>query len=183
MSAFRRLVEQGKDLLDVVRLQGLGIAVCQLKAGPAVRIVARRDHDRALAFQVILREVSERGERKSDIKYVDALLQKRVDGGFCKRRRAGAVVVADDRARDFSAAQIFGICFYDSVYVFGAKLLVAYSSADVVFAEPCCGRPPDIWYLLSFFTPPCRLPDGEKFLRSRELRGVRRRTAVFPHTL
>ena len=135
MGAFRRLVEQGKDLLDIVRLQGLGIAVGELKAGPAVRIVACRDHDRALAFQVILREIGERREGEPDVKYVDAFLQKRVDGGFCKRRRAGAVVVADDRAHDLSAAQIFGICFYDPVYVFGAKLLVAYSSADVVFAE------------------------------------------------
>ena len=129
------LIEKLCHFDDIVGLEGLGIAVCEFEAGPTVGVVARRDHNGAFAFEVILCEIGQRRKRKTDEINVDAFFTKRLDGSFRKGGGAVAAVIADDGAVDVSLLEILRVCFYDLVYVFGVEFFFGNSAADIVLTE------------------------------------------------
>jgi hypothetical protein len=128
-------IEKVINLDDVSGLEGLGIAVRKLEAGPTVGVVAGCDHNGTFAFQMILSEIGERRKRETDVEYVDAFFTKCFDSGCRKSGRAGTAVITDNGTVDISALEVFGVSLNNSVNVFVAELFGAYFAADVIFTE------------------------------------------------
>ena len=120
---------------DIVGFEGLGIAVCEFEAGPTVGVVAGGDHNGAFAFQVILCEIGERGESKTDEEYVNTFFTECFDRCFRKGRRAFTAVVTDNGTGDVSSLEILCVSLDDLVHVVGVELVLGNFAADVVFTE------------------------------------------------
>ncbi|MNR07951.1 hypothetical protein D3C85_1240850 [compost metagenome] len=90
------------DLLqaaDLVRTEGQRGLGAHLDAGPAVFIVAGRDHGHAGAVQRELGVIGHRRQGQTDVDHLHAALQQAEDQGLFHRQGIGAEVMADGDAR------------------------------------------------------------------------------------
>ncbi len=120
---------------DVVGFECFGIAVCKFEAGPTIGVVARGDHNGAFTFEVILREVGKRRERKTDKEYVDAFFTECFDRCFRKRGRTFTAVITDNGTRDVSSLEILCVSFYDLMHAFGVELILGNFATNIIFTK------------------------------------------------
>ena len=89
-AAFENQVAQRAHIL---RPEGQGTRHAHLDAGPAIVIVARRDHGHAFDLKRELREIGHRRKRKPDIVHLRAASKHAGDQRVFDARRIGAVIV------------------------------------------------------------------------------------------
>ena len=107
-----------------------------LDAGPAVGVVAGRDHRHGGRIEVELREIGHRAERRADVAHPDAGLHQADDQRLFDRQRIVAVVVADgDLGLDAAAVHLRAEPEAERGHA-GQVDLVRVFPPRVVFAEP-----------------------------------------------